>query len=108
MLAWNPWLAGDCDTELYANLNQSDTRAVCIGINTSATATTSTTVAAPTPTDTVAGCQEFYTIVSGDDCSTIETKFSITLAEFYAWNPSSKSISLAKLPPRRKKENVGK
>ncbi|KAJ5436947.1 hypothetical protein N7445_007832 [Penicillium cf. griseofulvum] len=88
LLAWNPWLAGDCDTEIYANLNTSDTRAVCIGVDTSATATTSTTVAAPTPSDTIAGCQEFYTVVSGDDCSTIETKFAVTLAELYPWNPS--------------------
>ncbi|RLL93315.1 hypothetical protein CFD26_102048 [Aspergillus turcosus] len=88
LLAWNPWLAGDCDTELYANLNTSDSRAVCIGIDSSATTTTSSTSAAPTPTDTIAGCQEFYTVVSGDDCSTIETKFAISLAEFYAWNPS--------------------
>ncbi|KAF7116754.1 hypothetical protein CNMCM5793_005311 [Aspergillus hiratsukae] len=59
LLAWNPWLAGDCDTELYANLDTSESRAVCIGIDTSATTTTSSTSAAPTSTDTVAGCQEF-------------------------------------------------
>lgn len=95
MLAWNPWLTGDCGTELYANLDTSNFRAVCIGVDTSATTTTSSTPAAPTPTDTVAGCQKFYTVVSGDDCSTIETKFGITLAEFYAWNPSSTSLFLS-------------
>ncbi|KAJ5958935.1 uncharacterized protein N7479_006085, partial [Penicillium vulpinum] len=88
LLAWNPWHAGDCDTELFANLDNTDTRAICIGIDSSATPTTSTTVAAPTPADTIAGCSEFYTVVSGDDCSSIQTKFSITLAELYAWNPS--------------------
>ena len=41
-----------------------------------------------TPTDTVSGCQQFYTLTSGDDCSTIETEFGITLAQFYQWNPS--------------------
>lgn len=89
LLTWNPWLAGDCDTELYTNLDSSDYRAVCIGIDVSATTTISSTSTAPTPTDTIAGCQEFYTIVSGDSCSTIQAKFAITFAEFYGWNPSS-------------------
>ncbi|KAL5363688.1 hypothetical protein BJX96DRAFT_187179 [Aspergillus floccosus] len=86
--AWNPWLADDCDAALYANLGKNGMRAFCIGVDTSATTTSSSTLAAPTPTDTVPGCQEFYTVVSGDDCSTIEAKFGIALAEFYAWNPS--------------------
>ncbi|KAL2811774.1 hypothetical protein BJX63DRAFT_433124 [Aspergillus granulosus] len=28
---WNPWLAGDCDTALYANLGPSEMHAVCVG-----------------------------------------------------------------------------
>lgn len=93
LLAWNPWLAGDCDTQLYFNLTENDVRSVCIGIDTNATTTsTSSTSAAPTPTDAISDCQEFYTVVSGDDCSSIETEFGITLAQFYAWNPSSRSL----------------
>ncbi|KAJ5653870.1 hypothetical protein N7490_000873 [Penicillium lividum] len=88
LVAWNPWLAGDCDTELYANITGNDKRAVCIGIDANATTTTSSPSVAPTPTDTVSGCQEYYTVVSGDDCSSILTEFGITLAQFYAWNPS--------------------
>ncbi|PCG89476.1 hypothetical protein PENOC_106380 [Penicillium occitanis (nom. inval.)] len=96
LVAWNPWLAGDCDMALYANLNRSDSRAVCIGVSstilsttTAATASaTTTTSAGPTQTGVVAGCQEFFTVESGDDCSTIETEFGVTLAELYAWNPS--------------------
>jgi LysM repeat protein len=42
----------------------------------------------PTPADTVSGCEKFYTTTKGDDCATVETKFSITLAQFYQWNPS--------------------
>jgi len=91
LLAWNPWLASDCDTELYANITGNDMRAVCIGIDTNATTTSSSTSTAPTPTDTVSGCQGFYTVVSGDTCSGILTEFGITLAQFYAWNPSSMS-----------------
>lgn len=88
LLAWNPWLASDCNTELYANITGNDMRAVCIGIDTNATTTTSSTSAAPTPTDTGFGCQEYYTVVSGNTCSGILTEFGITLAQFYAWNPN--------------------
>jgi hypothetical protein len=36
----------------------------------------------------VAGGQQFYTVVDGDDCESIESEFDITLAQFSAWNPS--------------------
>ncbi|KAJ7762133.1 hypothetical protein B0H16DRAFT_1808565 [Mycena metata] len=32
-------------------------------------------------------CNEIYTVASGDSCGTIETKFTITLADIIAWNP---------------------
>ncbi|KAJ6019447.1 hypothetical protein N7522_001514 [Penicillium canescens] len=53
LLAWNPWLAGDCDTELYMNITGNEVRAVCIGIDTNATTTASNTPAVPTPADTI-------------------------------------------------------
>lgn len=40
----------------------------------------------PTQTGVVSGCQKFY--AGGDDYSTIESKFGISFAEFYQWNPS--------------------
>ncbi|KAJ5656875.1 hypothetical protein N7507_008825 [Penicillium longicatenatum] len=76
LLTWNPWLGTDCDTNLYANLNDTDTRAVCIGVgsstSTTATTTPSSTTAtatsvAPTQTGYIYGCQEFFTVESGDD-----------------------------------------
>ncbi|KAL6230075.1 hypothetical protein BDW75DRAFT_245169 [Aspergillus navahoensis] len=99
---WNPWLAGDCDTALYANLDAREMRAVCVGVGPPKTWTFTTitlepsavtssaiaTPAAPTQTDIVAGCQKYYTVASGDDCSTIESMFGITLAQLYDWNPS--------------------
>ncbi|KAL4911937.1 hypothetical protein BDW62DRAFT_206942 [Aspergillus aurantiobrunneus] len=94
---WNPWLAGDCDTALYANLGRSDMRAVCVGVGPASLATTSAittstlstaTPAAPTQTGIVAGCQRYHTIASGEDCSTLESKFDVTLAQLYEWNPS--------------------
>ncbi|PYI36128.1 hypothetical protein BP00DRAFT_474788 [Aspergillus indologenus CBS 114.80] len=94
LTTWNPWLAGDCDAALYANITGNDRRSVCVGVDDSATSTTTTaaattaTPAAPTQTGVVAGCQEFFTIESGDDCSTMEAEFGVTLAQLYAWNPS--------------------
>jgi hypothetical protein len=105
---WNPWLAGDCDTALYADLNATDWRAVCVGVgppkttwtfttftlepsSTVTSAAATATPAAPTPTGVVAGCQKYYTVASGDDCSTLESEFGVTLAQLYDWNPSSTS-----------------
>ncbi|KAL5330732.1 hypothetical protein ACEPPN_000252 [Leptodophora sp. 'Broadleaf-Isolate-01'] len=97
LAAWNPWIGSDCDTGLYANLNATDSRAVCIGINSTAPASTSSstisstsTVTPPAPTQTgiIAGCTEYYVVVSGDSCAAIESEFSITFAQFYAWNPA--------------------
>ncbi|CDM37952.1 hypothetical protein DTO013E5_10197 [Penicillium roqueforti] len=101
LVSWNSWLEGDCDTALYASLNATDDRAICIGVGSAAATTTASGTATqtptttsssssmgPTPTDTVSGCEKFYTTTKGDDCATVETKFSITLAQFYQWNPS--------------------
>ncbi|KAL6230178.1 hypothetical protein BDW75DRAFT_248902 [Aspergillus navahoensis] len=97
---WNPWLAGDCDIALYANLDATDMRAVCVGVgprssttttalSTSIFSTTTTTIpAAPTQTDIVAGSQKYYTVASGNDCSTIKSIFGISFAQLYNWNPS--------------------
>ncbi|GIC88682.1 uncharacterized protein Aud_005079 [Aspergillus udagawae] len=52
LVAWNSWLAGNCDTAPYTNLNNSDSRAVCIGVGSATSTTTAsattTTSAAPT------------------------------------------------------------
>ena len=95
---WNAWIgSGDCDSGLYANLAYYDKRAVCIGVNASATtsttsvSTTSSSVTAPGPTQSgiVAGCTAYYTVPSGGSCAAIETAYTITFAQFYAWNPAS-------------------
>jgi D-hexose-6-phosphate mutarotase len=45
LVSWNPWLTGNCDSALFAGLNDTATRAVCIGTGTAtATLTPSTTV----------------------------------------------------------------
>jgi len=57
------------------------------------TSVTSSTVTPPAPTQSgiVAGCTEYYVVQSGDSCAAIETEFSITFAQFLAWNPAGKS-----------------
>ncbi|KAE8150567.1 hypothetical protein BDV25DRAFT_172050 [Aspergillus avenaceus] len=99
LLAWNTWLSGDCDTALVANLNTTSTRAVCIGVGSksattipastgSGTATRTTASMGPIQTGVVSGCQRFHTVVDGDDCPSIESKYGISQAQFYQWNPS--------------------
>jgi hypothetical protein len=83
-------------------------RAVCVGVGPASLATTSAittstlstaTPAAPTQTGIVAGCQRYHTIASGEDCSTLESKFDVTLAQLYEWNPSSMcSVCIVPLP----------
>ncbi|KAK3369408.1 hypothetical protein B0T24DRAFT_707942 [Lasiosphaeria ovina] len=99
---WNPWLGSNCDTALFANLDENDLRAVCIGISstaptgsptaepssTSSGTKTSSVSTGPTQTGIVPGCQQFYTVQSGDGCATIQSTFGITFADFYTWNPS--------------------
>ncbi|KAK4985901.1 hypothetical protein LTR66_008032 [Elasticomyces elasticus] len=97
LTTWNTWLSSNCDTALYANLNSSDTRAVCVGVNGTTTSATATSVVSttattqsqgPTQSGEVPGCQKHYTVLSGDSCSSIDTQFNITFQQFYNWNPS--------------------
>ncbi|KAJ5609514.1 hypothetical protein N7528_010081 [Penicillium herquei] len=47
-------------------------------------------VSTPSPIQTglVSTCDEFYLVVSGDTCAAIASNHSISLANFYAWNPA--------------------
>ena len=107
LTTWNTWLASDCDKALYANLAYQETRAVCIGVNASAptgtaaqppsktpsqTGSKTSISMGPTQTGVVAGCQEFYTVKSGDSCTSIESLFAITFSQLYQWNPSGKYL----------------
>jgi hypothetical protein len=90
-LDWNSWIGSNCDTGLYENLSNYDSRAVCVGVGTSTTTTSgtpTTTTMGPTQTGTVPGCQKFYTVQSGDTCDSIDTRFGITFSQFLAWNLS--------------------
>ncbi|KGO45809.1 Peptidoglycan-binding Lysin subgroup [Penicillium expansum] len=54
---------------------------------------TSTTVTPPAATQSgiPANCIEYYVAQSGDTCATVETKHSITAAQFLSWNPAVSS-----------------
>lgn len=42
LTTWNAWLGSDCDAALFANLDENDFRAVCIGVNSTALTATAT------------------------------------------------------------------
>ncbi|CAI7618980.1 unnamed protein product [Penicillium viridicatum] len=51
---------------------------------------TTTTGGAPGPTQTgiVAGCEEWHVVKANDTCPGIAKQYSISQAQFYAWNPA--------------------
>ncbi|KAF8966665.1 hypothetical protein BDZ97DRAFT_1917471 [Flammula alnicola] len=81
LLTWNPEINSGC-TNIQVGL------AYCVSGPGGTTSTTSTPVASPTASGTIiTGCTQYYTVVSGDSCPAIESKFSITFAQFQQWNP---------------------
>ncbi|KAF2256924.1 carbohydrate-binding module family 50 protein, partial [Trematosphaeria pertusa] len=60
--------------------------------------------AAPTcPTDYAAQCDTFYTVVSGDICTSIVARYpGLSLNNFYAWNPAVHNPSCDNLQPNCK------
>ena len=85
---WNPVLGSACN--LWA-----DTSYCVYGPNgdevyygEAPTATSTGGFPGPTQTGIVAGCTEWYLAQAGDECSLIAGNYSISLAEFYAWNPA--------------------
>ena len=110
---WNPWAGSPstCDEDIYAGLQGTEERPVCIGtagddpsptptptipITTTTTTPTATTTTsanpapAPTQPGIVAGCQRYYIAVEGDGCWAIANDNGISLDDFYAWNPAGK------------------
>lgn len=64
--------------------------AYCVTTSNTTTTTTTTTTSAPSnvASGTVTtGCKQYYTVVSGDSCGAIETKFGITDSLFHSMNP---------------------
>lgn len=105
---WNSWVGSGsgCSAALYAGLEGSEERPVCVGAGGGGgsdpitTGAPTTTTAAPVPSPTaptqpgiVAGCQKYYTAVIGDGCWAIANDNGISLDDFYAWNPAGKFLA---------------
>ncbi|KAJ5933735.1 carbohydrate-binding module family 50 protein [Penicillium verhagenii] len=96
-IAWNPAVSSDCTTNFWVG------DSYCVGISTVSTSSTSTTTTSsasktaetaanePTQSGQAFNCDSWYDVVSGDTCSSIETAFGITSAQFIAWNPTISS-----------------
>ncbi|KIM94593.1 carbohydrate-binding module family 50 protein, partial [Oidiodendron maius Zn] len=67
LTTWNTWLSSDCDTNLYANLNSSDTRAICVGVNASTPVGTSTS-SLGTPTSRTTQYSLLTCAIVGSNC----------------------------------------
>jgi hypothetical protein len=89
---WNPAVGSSCGS-LWAGYY------VCINVLGGPTPTTSSVasmispgngVATPTPTQPgmTTSCNAFHLVKTGDQCGTIAASAGISLANFYAWNPS--------------------
>ncbi|KAJ7021251.1 hypothetical protein C8F04DRAFT_271090 [Mycena alexandri] len=76
IIAWNPYLTSSCAIQIGENLCVSGPPA--------------TTTPAGPPSNTAAGtlenCTEYYTIASGDNCTSVDEKFDIALADLLRWN----------------------
>ncbi|KAJ7140505.1 hypothetical protein C8R43DRAFT_588687 [Mycena crocata] len=80
-IAMNPELNSGCTNLALAE-------AYCVASSNSTSTGPPSNVAPGTITT---GCTQYYTVVSGDGCASIESKFSLTLAQFIAMNPEINS-----------------
>lgn len=80
-ITMNPELNSGCTNLALAE-------AYCVA---SSNSTSSGPPANVAPGTITAGCTKYYTVVSGDGCGSIETKFNLTLAQFTAMNPEINS-----------------
>lgn len=73
-----------------STLVSTSTSSPLVTSNLSSTSSTSSSSAPnqPQQTGTVANCDRFYLVKTGDSCDEIESQFDITASELLAWNPS--------------------
>ncbi|KAI0123660.1 muramidase [Xylariales sp. AK1849] len=92
--SWNAQINGVCDN-LADLVNQTICTSNPLGdytvVSVNTTAAASFTTAAPVPTDvapdTLTDCGEYYSVDAGQDCGTIEFKYSVSLKDFLFLNP---------------------
>lgn len=90
-LSWNPAVNTDC-----TNLDIGQT--VCISVTpggatnlTSSSSVPSSVTSSPTssPSPSVVPCSKHYTVVTGDSCYVIDTKYGLTFSQLQALNPGA-------------------
>ncbi|KAJ7264086.1 hypothetical protein B0H12DRAFT_1217298 [Mycena haematopus] len=75
IIAWNPFLTSSCAIQIGENL--------CVA------GTPSTGSSGPPPNiaaGTLTNCTTYYTIASGDTCTSVDGKYDIALADLLRWN----------------------
>ncbi|KAL2068497.1 hypothetical protein VTL71DRAFT_14834 [Oculimacula yallundae] len=72
-ITWNPAVSQDCQDNFWPKY------AYCVGI---------AIPTGPTQPGTVSNCNKYHTVVKGDDCGTLESKYGITHTQFITWNPA--------------------
>ncbi|KAF9465228.1 hypothetical protein BDZ94DRAFT_1281595 [Collybia nuda] len=78
-IAMNPEISSTCN-------NLALGEAYCVK---SSNSTTSVGPSAPSnlATGSLANCNTYHTVVSGDNCGAIETRYGIAAVDFFRWNP---------------------
>ncbi|KAH9480415.1 LysM domain-containing protein [Psilocybe cubensis] len=82
LITWNPEINSQC-TNIQVGL------AYCVASNSPPSSGGPPSNVAPGTITT--GCTSYYTVVSGDTCSAIESRFGITMTQLTAWNPEINS-----------------
>ncbi len=77
-LRFNPAVNSDCSQNFWLGY------AYCVRVGPAVPSTPT----GPTFEGTDCKCNKFYTVVSGDDCQSVATKFGITTSEFFQYNPA--------------------
>ncbi|MCJ1318531.1 hypothetical protein MMC15_003861 [Xylographa vitiligo] len=93
-IAWNPslnalctnFILGDAYCVYGPTLSVSPT--ITTGVSSTTSEFTTTTTTSHSSTTSSSSCTKTYTVVSGDSCSLVATKFAITTTQLQEWNPS--------------------
>ena len=89
--SWNPGVGSGCDTlwlGYYVCTGVSDTTTTTTTSTTTTSTTTSVTTPLPTQSGMVSNCDAFYLVASGDTCTTVAQKKSVSVTDIIAWNPA--------------------
>ncbi|KAK3342345.1 hypothetical protein B0H65DRAFT_575430 [Neurospora tetraspora] len=100
LLRWNPAIGASCqgmwaNTYLCVSTTTDQTTLITSTKTTVITTSKPTTTAGngistpqPIQTGIPTNCDKFHTVVAGDECQAIANKYSVSLSQFYAWNPA--------------------